>query len=105
MKRPMKDVLLALVMVALSVPVLAGGRPDTVRTVFDVKGMHCDGCSATITATLEGVEGVVEASADHEAGRAEAVYHAREVDAEALKKEIEKLGYTVTAMTTETVEG
>ncbi len=84
--------------------VQAGGRTDTVRTVFTVKGMHCDGCSSTITATLERHDGVVEASADHEQGVAEAVYHPRKVKAEELKAEIEKLGYTVTGMSTEAVD-
>ena len=80
---------------------IGGGKPDTVRTVFTVSGMHCDQCSSTITATLERVDGVIEASADHEKGVAEAVYVPRKVEAEELKAEIEKLGYTVTAMQTE----
>lgn len=82
----------------------ADGRPDTVKTTFQVKGMHCDGCSSAITATLEGLDGVVEASADHEKGVAEAVYHPRKVKVEDLKTKIEKLGYTVTGMETEEVE-
>jgi copper chaperone CopZ len=89
----------------LAAPILAGGRPDTVRTVFTVEGMHCDSCSSTITATLERIDGVTEASADHEKGLATAVYHPRKVKVEDLKEAIEKLGYTVTGMTTETVEG
>ena len=48
---------------------------------------------------------MAEASADHEDGLAEAVYQPREVDAEELKAEIEKLGYMVTGMQTEAVEG
>ena len=83
----------------------AGGRPDTVRTVFTVEGMHCDGCSSAITASFEKTDGVVEASADHEKGTADVVYHPRKVEVETLKAEIEKLGYTVTGMTTEAVEG
>jgi copper chaperone CopZ len=65
--------------------------------------MHCGGCSSTITATLERVEGVVEASADHEKGIAEAVYNPRKIEADDLKAEIEKLGYKVTTMKTEAV--
>jgi copper chaperone CopZ len=71
--------------------------------VFTVEGMHCGGCSSTITATLERVEGVVEASADHEKGIAEAVYNPRKIEADDLKAEIEKLGYKVTTMKTEAV--
>jgi len=82
----------------------ADQKPEQVRTVFNVKGMHCDGCSSTITATLERVDGVVSAQADHEKGTAEAVYRPRKVEVEKLKAEIEKLGYTVTGLKTEVVE-
>jgi copper chaperone CopZ len=94
----------AFVVLVAALAVQAGGRADTVRTVFTVEGMHCDGCSSTITATLKRHEGVLEASADHELGTAQAVYHPRQVKAEELKAEIEKLGYTVTGMSTEAVD-
>lgn len=90
---------------ALAAPLAAGGRPDTVRRTFQVKGMHCGGCSSTIVATLEKIDGVIEASADHENGVAEAVYNPRKVEAGELKAEIEKLGYTVTGMETGAVDG
>jgi len=93
-----------LLIAALAPLSAAGGRPDTVKTTFQVEGMHCDGCSSTITATLEGLDGVIEASADHENGVAEAVYHPRKVKVDDLKTKIEKLGYTVTSMETEEVE-
>jgi copper chaperone CopZ len=75
------------------------------RTVFTVEGMHCDACSTSIVTTLERVEGVDGASADHETGIAEAIYRPRKVDADTLKGEIEMLGYTVVGMKTEAVEG
>jgi copper chaperone CopZ len=93
-----------LVVASIAVTAAADSRGDIVRTVFTVEGMHCDGCSSTITATLKRVGGVVEAAADYQEGRAEAVYHSRKVDVEQLKAEIEKLGYTVTNTETETVE-
>jgi len=98
--------LVSIMMLALglAVPLIADSRPDTVRTTFQVTGMHCDGCSSAITTTLEKMNGVVEASADHEKGVAEAVYHPRKVDVDKLKTEIEKLGYTVTGMETEAVD-
>jgi len=105
MQPTVRLVTVVLVALALAAPLAAGGRPDTVRTTFQVKGMHCGGCSSTITATLEKIDGVIEASADHEKGVAEAVYHPRKVEADELKAEIEKLGYTVTGMETEVVEG
>lgn len=82
-----------------------GQKADQSRTVFTVEGMHCDACSTSIVATLEKVEGLDGASADHETGVAEAIYRPGKVDVDALKAEIEKLGYTVTATETETVEG
>jgi copper chaperone CopZ len=83
----------------------ACGRPDTVHTAFTIEGMHCDECSTAITASLEKTDGVIEASADYQQGTADVVYHARKVKVETLKAEIEKLGYTVTGMTTEAVVG
>lgn len=80
-------------------------NPDTIRTHFTVEGMHCDACSSAITTALEKTEGVVEASADHEQGTADVVYHSRQIEVEALEVAIEDLGYTVTGATTETVEG
>jgi copper chaperone CopZ len=77
---------------------------EWVQITFTVEGMHCDSCSSSIVATLEKVEGVENVTADHELGVAEAVYQSAAVDAETLKVEIEKLGYTVTGMKTETVE-
>jgi len=82
---------------------LACDRPDTVRTVFTVEGMHCDACSSAITTSLEKTDGVIEASADHEQGTAEVVYHSRAVEVETLEDEIESLGYTVTGATTSPV--
>jgi copper chaperone CopZ len=84
---------------------VAQNRPDTVRTVFTIDGMHCDGCSSAITTALEGTQGVIEASADWERGSAEAVYHARRVEIATLEAEIEELGYTVTGTKTEALEG
>jgi copper chaperone CopZ len=79
--------------------------PGKVRTVFTVEGMHCDACSTSIVTTLEKVEGVEAASANHETGVAEAIYRPRQVDLDTLKAEIEKLGYTVMGMETEAVDG
>jgi len=76
-----------------------------VRTIFTVDGMHCDACSNSIVTSLEKVDGVNEVSADHEKGMAEATYRPRKVEADKLKAEIEKLGYTVIGMETEAVEG
>ena len=94
-----------LAILALAAPLAADSPPNTVRTTFQVEGMHCGGCSSAIIATLEKVDGVIEVSSDHEKGVAEAVYRPRKVEADELKAEIEKLGYTVTGMETVAVEG
>jgi copper chaperone CopZ len=104
MKAIFKIAPVIMLVVALAPAASADGRPDTVKTTFQVEGMHCDGCSSTITATLEALDGVVEASADHEEGVAEAVYHPRQVKVEDLKTKIEKLGYTVVGMETIEIE-
>ena len=87
-----------------SLTAAAADSPTMVRTTFQVQGMHCDGCTATIIGTLERIDGVVSANADHEKGVAEAVYRATMVSAEELEAAIEKLGYTVTSMETEHIE-
>ena len=104
MRRIIKVAAIVLMGCAFVGTAAADGQTDVVKTVFTVSGMHCGGCSSTITATLERVDGVDEASADHEKGTAEAIYRPRKVDADELKAEIEKLGYTVTEMETEAVE-
>lgn len=91
--------------VGLILSLAACGQPETARTVFTVEGMHCEACSSAITSSLEKMDGVGEASADHETGTAEAVYNPGKIEAETLKGEIEELGYTVTGMSTEVVEG
>jgi len=98
-------VMVVLALAVLAVPIAADSPPDTVRTTFQVEGMHCGGCSSAIIATLEKVDGVIDISSDHEKGVAEVVYRPRKVEADELKAEIEKLGYTVTGMETEAVEG
>jgi len=104
MRRVVRLVPITLLVLGLAAPLMADSRPDTVRTTFQVTGMHCGGCSSAITSTLEKMNGVIEVSADHEEGVAEAVYHPRKVEVEDLKTEIEKLGYTVTGMETEAVD-
>jgi len=96
----------AVLVAAVLLAAAACGRDvERAQTTFSVEGMHCDSCSSSIVATLGKLDGVELVTADHEAGVAEALYRPEQVDAETLKAEIEKLGYTVTGMTTETVEG
>jgi copper chaperone CopZ len=50
------------------------------------------------------MDGVIEASADHEKGAAEAIYRPGKADVDTLKVEIEKLGYTVIGMETVAID-
>jgi len=103
-RRVFRLIFVSLAVVGFAATLIADSPPDTVRTIFQVDGMHCNGCSSAITATLEKMNGVIEVLADHKNGVAEAVHKPRKVEAEELKTEIEKLGYTVTGMETEAVE-
>jgi len=84
MRYVVRLVMVVLALAVLAAPLAADSPPDTVRTTFQVEGMHCG---------------------DHEKGVAEAVYRPRKVEVDELKAEIEKLGYTVTGMETEAVDG
>lgn len=97
-------VTVGVLMLGAAHPAIAGDSGDTVSTKFEVEGMHCDGCSATIVGTLKRVDGVLSASAEHENGVARATYRPRDVSADQLRAAIEKLGYTVTAVETTPVE-
>jgi copper chaperone CopZ len=103
MRNVVRNLPVVFALLALAAPLAADSPPDTVRTTFQVEGMHCGGCSSAIIATLEKADGVIEVSADHEKGVAEVVYRPRRVEVDELKAEIEMLGYTVTGMETETV--
>ena len=102
--RSFSIVLALAVVVAAGCSPPSGESPEVVRTVFTVSGMHCDNCNAAIAGTLQGIAGVREASADYTKGEAVAVHRPQQVTAAVLKAEIERLGYTVTAMSTTPVE-
>jgi len=104
--RHLRSVSTILIAAGLVVGLVACNQdPGKVQTIFTIEGMHCDACSTSIVTTLEKVEGVEAALANHETGVAEAIYRPSAVDVDTLKAEIEKLGYTVVGMKTETVDG
>lgn len=94
------------VVLTVTIGALAGcGESEPVQVVFTVEGMTCESCSTAITETLSKLEGVEQASADHVAGSAEAVFVRTEATVEQLSAEIEGLGYTVTATEVTPVQG
>lgn len=105
MRQTLKSVVVFTIGLALACSMAGCGREILARAVFTVEGMHCDGCSAAIVDALTATPGVEKAFADYQEGVAEVVYRPRRVDVDELKAEIEKLGYTVTGMVTEAVEG
>ncbi|WP_227356925.1 heavy-metal-associated domain-containing protein [Haladaptatus salinisoli] len=60
-------------------------------TTISVDGMSCGGCEENVVDALEGVSGVSEASADHEAGTATVEGDA---NADELAAAVEDAGYS-----------
>lgn len=104
MKTSLDRIVLGILVLTIAAMVAGCSRSSTVQATFTVEGMHCESCSAAITEALGKVDGVNAASADHAKGSAEARFQSPGVSPEQLTAEIEGLGYTVTAVTTEPVE-
>ena len=69
---------------------------NTQQADFDVEGMTCASCEVSIKVALKKIEGVVEVTADANAGRAGATFDPERTDPVALAAAITKLGYTAT---------
>jgi len=94
----------AISMLLVSCAAPSDADSEASRVDFVVEGMHCDSCSSAIAESLQGVEGVSSAGADHEKGTADAVFDPGKVNPDKLKIEIEDLGFAVTSMVTEPVQ-
>lgn len=105
MRMPAERVLIAVVLLITAGMISSCNRSTTVDASFTVEGMHCESCSAAITESLEKVDGVESASADHVSGSAKARFSSPGVSPDELAAEIEGLGYTVTAVETTPIEG
>ena len=66
---------------------------------LSIEGMTCASCEVSIKMALKKVEGVVEVSADAEAGSAHAKFDPTKTDGSALAAAITKLGYAATVRT------
>ena len=94
-----------LLIILLGLGLSGCGEAEMERAVFTVEGMHCESCSSAIVSSMQKHDGVVLATADHETGLAEVTYRAGSVDVGELGTEIKELGYTVTGVSTEKVDG
>jgi copper chaperone CopZ len=63
------------------------------RTTFDVKGMHCEGCEDSIQTALQKFPAITEMEVDHRRDLV-AIEH-QNADLEAVATAIARLGFTV----------
>ena len=64
---------------------------------FDVKGMSCQGCVASVTRVLKTVPGVSDVAVTLNPGKANVTFDASRTTAAALRAAIEDAGYGVAA--------
>jgi copper chaperone CopZ len=100
---PRRALLTALIVtvIGLAFVLAASPSPERMRATFTVDGVHCDGCSATITTNLKRVKGASDAGPDHAAGRLWAVYAPARTTVDAMERAIDGLAYTVGAATSQ----
>jgi mercuric ion transport protein len=70
--------------------------PENLSSIsFDVEGMTCTGCESTVVRSVKSMNGVVEANASHETGKATVQFDKTLIDMQALEAAIESRGYKV----------
>jgi copper chaperone CopZ len=71
-------------------------QESQVQTItFDIEGMTCTGCEASVENAASGVNGVLEADASYDTGKATIKYDQSKTDREAIVVAINKTGFTV----------
>ena len=71
-------------------PVVAEIKPDTAKVVFQVDGMSCSGCIATIKSSLAGYEGIRDILVNVSGGTAEVYYDSGRI------KDLDRLAASIT---------
>lgn len=72
-------------------------QESQVETVtFDIEGMTCTGCEATVEHAASGVEGVLEADASYDTGKATIKFDRSRTNPEIIAAVINKTGFKVT---------
>jgi len=71
-------------------------QESQVQTItWDIEGMTCTGCEAAVENAAIGVEGVLEAEASYDTGKAAIKYDKSKTNREAIATAINKTGFTV----------
>jgi copper chaperone len=65
---------------------------ETIISTYDVSGMHCGHCAASVTEEVSAIDGVTGVEVDVEAGRV-AVTSTRQLDIASVKAAIDEAGY------------
>jgi mercuric ion transport protein len=74
--------------------------PENLITInFDIEGMTCAGCEGAVVSSLKNIEGVAEAAASHQTGKAVVKYDKTLVTEKAMEEAIGSRGYTVSGHT------
>ncbi len=68
---------------------------NTQKFIIPIKGMHCKSCEILVEDQLKEVKGVRKVAVNHQKDTAEIYYHGNSPDLEAIKRAIEKAGYSV----------
>ncbi len=64
-----------------------------VKAKFDVRGMHCASCAATIQKGVSKVDGVSSCQVNYATGKMDVDYDPRKTGAQALRDTVRKAGY------------
>jgi mercuric transport protein len=97
-----KQSLVSAVAVALVLALGAVGVSAATQTVtIKVEGMHCGGCSSSVTKALKATEGVEDAQVDFQKGEAVVKYDDQKVTVAKLREVISKTGFKVVEDKTE----
>ncbi|MDP2718162.1 MAG: heavy metal-associated domain-containing protein [Candidatus Micrarchaeota archaeon] len=64
-----------------------------VKTKFEVRGMHCASCAATIQKTVSKAEGVSACQVNYATAKMDVEYDPRKIGAQKLRDVVQKAGY------------
>lgn len=96
-KQAVAAAVVALVLALGAIGVSAATKTVTIR----IEGMHCGGCSSSVTKALKATEGVEDAQVSYEKGEAVVTYDDQKVTVAKLREVISKTGFKVVEEKTE----